>query len=157
MKYGFQVKGLPINYFVHMFKLPSLDLSQLGAQRLIADARPGFPCRVSLADAKIGENIIALPFLHHDTTSPYRASGPIFVREKAKEAKLAPGEIPIMLRNRLLSIRAYNTQAMMIAAEVVEGNEIEYQLAHLFADPQTAYLHIHNARPGCYNCLVTRT
>jgi hypothetical protein len=33
---------------------------------------------------------------------------------------------------------------------------LEEVIARFFADPQVAYLHLHNARPGCYNCRVDR-
>jgi hypothetical protein len=122
----------------------------------VADAKPGFPCRVSLADAEVGETVLLLPFTHHDVSSPYRASGPIFVRSGLKTAKPAAGEIPIMFRHRLLSIRAYDKAAMMIGAEVIQGTDLEDATRRLFANESVHYLHIHNAKPGCYNCRVVR-
>ena len=80
----------------------------MGARLMLADAEPGFPCRVSLEDAKVGETVLLLPYTHHDVGSPYRASGPVFVRRHAAEARLGPGEVPQMLRHRLLSVRAYD-------------------------------------------------
>ncbi len=125
-------------------------------RRMIADEKPGFPCRVSLADAEVGETVLLLPFVHHDVASPYRASGPIFVRRGAATAMPAVGEIPLMFRHRLLSVRAYDAGGMMVGAEVVKGSELEPSIGHLFARERVNYLHIHNASPGCYNCRVVR-
>ena len=61
-----------------------------------------------------------------------------------------------MLRHRLLSIRGYDAAAMMVAAEVVTGSDLEDTIQRLFANESVSYLHIHNARPGCYNCRVVR-
>ena len=49
-------------------------------RRMRSDQPVGFPCRVSLEDAPVGEEVLLLPFTHQDSRSPYRASGPIFVR-----------------------------------------------------------------------------
>ena len=104
----------------------------------------------------MGETVLLLPFTHHDVSSQYRASGPIFVRRGAGTATLEPGEIPVMLRHRLLSVRAYDADGMMGGAEVVKGTDLEAALMRLFARPDIDYLHIHNASPGCYNCRVVR-
>jgi len=89
-------------------------------------------------------------------TSPYRASGPIFVRVNAQTATLGVNEIPQLLRSRLLSLRAYDRGAMMVTADVVEGDELEQHISRLFADERVEYLQVHNARPGCFNCEVRR-
>jgi hypothetical protein len=65
-------------------------------------------------------------------------------------------EVPEMIRSRLLSIRAYDAGAMLVASSVAEGRELEAHLERFFSDPRVAYLHLHNARPGCYNCRVER-
>jgi hypothetical protein len=46
--------------------------------------------------------------------------------------------------------------AMMVGAEVVNGGELDATIEQLFTDENVSYLHIHNARPGCYNCGVVR-
>jgi hypothetical protein len=123
---------------------------------MVVDEKPGFPCRVSLADAEVGETVLLVSFTHHDVRSPYRASGPIFVRRNAATARPAANEIPLMFRHRMLSIRGYDAAGMMVGADVVDGSELEGAIRRLFADESVNYLHIHNARPGCYNCRVVR-
>ncbi|HET9532599.1 MAG TPA: DUF1203 domain-containing protein [Blastocatellia bacterium] len=156
MNGSFQLIALPSEQFVSLFSQSDEQLQATGARRMIVDQKPGFPCRVSLVDAEVGETVILLPFTHHDVSSPYRASGPIYVRSGARTASPAVGEIPVMFRHRLLSIRAYDGAAMMVGAEVVKESELEEAIRRLFADESVSYLHVHNAQPGCYNCSVVR-
>lgn len=152
----FRLVALPYDQFGPLFSVSDDDLEEMMARRVVVDEKPGFPCRVSLEDAEVGETVLLLPFLHHDVLSPYRASGPVFVRKGAKQATPAAGEIPAMFRHRLLSIRAYDDAAMMIGAAVVEGTELEASIMRFFANAEVSYLHVHNAKPGCYNCRVER-
>ena len=152
----FQITGLDPSPFAALFDLDDAALRARGARRVRADADPGYPCRVSLEDAAEGEELLLLPWRHHDVVSPYRACGPIFVRRGARPARLAAGEVPASVSRRLLSLRAYDAGHLMLAAEVVDGREAGPALAALFADAAVRYVHLHNARPGCYACLATR-
>jgi hypothetical protein len=132
------------------------ELESHGAKRVKVDSHPGYPCRVSLMDAPVGEQAILTPFRYHDVTSPYQSAGPIFVRERAKTAKPHVDEIPVMFHHRLLSVRAYDEAAMMKEARVVEGRALEETIRDFFTTESISYLHIHNAGPGCFNCMVQR-
>ena len=156
MSSSFQFIALPSERFAPLFGKSDARLQAVGARRMAVDEKPGFPCRVSLADAEVGETVLLLPFTHHDVSSPYRASGPIFVRQGAGTATPAAGEIPAMFRHRLLSLRGYDAEAMLVGADVVNGTELEDGIRQLFGNESVSYLHIHNARPGCYNCRVVR-
>ncbi len=153
---AFRISALPLEPFAPLFALDESALARIGACRRVADAKPGYPCRVSLADAEPGENVILLNYTHHDVASPYRASGPIYVRERACPAVPAAGEVPDAVRRRLLSVRAYDAAGFLLDAEVTEGRELEAAVARFFSDERVAYLHLHNARPGCYSCRVDR-
>jgi Protein of unknown function (DUF1203) len=61
-----------------------------------------------------------------------------------------------MLLHRLLSLRCYNIEGIMINATVIEGRIVGETLQTLFTNKEIAYVHIHNAKPGCYNCVVER-
>ncbi|MEO6462961.1 MAG: DUF1203 domain-containing protein, partial [Candidatus Eisenbacteria bacterium] len=156
MNTDFRVVALAGKSFTPLFALDEDALRARGMRRVVADTKPGYPCRVSLEDAEPGERLLLLPFTHHDVDSPYRASGPIFVRERADTARPAINVIPLMLHHRLLSLRAYDAGGMLVAAEVTEGTTLDARIRHAFTDPAVAYLHLHNARPGCYNCHVER-
>ncbi|PYL33697.1 MAG: DUF1203 domain-containing protein [Verrucomicrobia bacterium] len=159
MKTNFRIVGLPLTQFEPLFSLDDNELAQKGARRLIVDAKPGFPCRVSLQDAEIGERVILAPFVHHNVESPYRASGAIFIRETAKEIELielAPDEIPEVVAGRVMSVRAYNDKGMMVNAAVTPGKELKSQVEKFLGDAKISYLHLHNAGAGCYSCRVER-
>src|SRR4051812_24955670 len=102
----FQISALRRDDFEELFSLDDAALALRGAKRYIADRTPGFPCRVSLQDAEPGERVVLVPFSHQSASSPYRAAGPIFVREAAQTVSLPPNTLPVLLRTRLLSVRA---------------------------------------------------
>lgn len=126
------------------------------ARWLDVDAKPGYPCRVSLEDADVGEKVLAIDFEHHAVESPYRARGPIFIRANAETCAPATNEIPEMFRQRQQSVRGYDENAMMIAAEVAAGDALEETIRRVFENPAVRYVHLHNAGPGCFNCVVER-
>ena len=153
---NFRIKALDDREFVALFNLSNSELEKIGAVKMIVDEFPGFPCRVSLEDAEIGEEVILLPYQHHKTNSPYQSSGPIFVRKIAKSSIYEINEIPKMFNHRLLSLRGYDKNAIMKDASVIEGNNLKEQIFKIFENDDIQYIHIHNAKPGCYNCLVER-
>ena len=153
---NFRIKAFDDLEFVALFNLGNSELEKIGAVKMIVDEFPGFPCRVSLEDAEIGEEVILLPYQHHKTNSPYQSSGPIFVRKIAKSSIYEINEIPKMFNHRLLSLRGYDKNAIMKDASVIEGNNLKAQIFKIFENDDIQYIHIHNAKPGCYNCLVER-
>ncbi len=156
MTSDFRVIAAPLKEFSHLFSLSDVELAERGARRMTVDTSPGYPCRVSLVDAAVGEEVILTPFVHHDADSPYRSSGPVFVREAAREVAPRANEIPELLRQRELSVRAYDRDGMMVDARVVEGRKLEDCIHSSFESEDVSYLHIHNAGPGCFNCAVER-
>jgi hypothetical protein len=153
---SFQFHALPAELFRDLSGRTDEELSEIGVRRMVVDEKPGYPCRVSLADGELGEVVFLISHVHHDVRSPYRSAGPIFVREGVSTAKPGPNEIPLMFRHRLLSVRAYDEAALMVAADVVQGEVLEAGIKRLLEDPKVRYLHIHNAKPGCFNCRVDR-
>lgn len=69
----FQVSPLRRDQFEDVLRLDDESLRRLGARRYVADRKPGFPCRVSLQDAEIGEGVVLLPYQHQVEESPLRA------------------------------------------------------------------------------------
>lgn len=149
------VSGLPVEAFGSLFRLSDSALRERGAARVVADG-PGYPCRITLEDAAPGETLLLLNWRHLDADSPYRADGPIFVRESAQATARVRNAIPEQQRSRLLSVRAYDERGWMRDAEVVEGVALEDLVDRFFVDPEVAFLHVHNARRGCYACRVDR-
>jgi hypothetical protein len=154
MKYV--VSGLESASFVQLSGLGDDALHAASARRVMADAKPGFPCRVSLEDAEVGETLILLPFAHHEADTPYSASGPIFIREVALERACIFDKLPEQLCIRLLSIRAYDAQGDMVDADVVEGAAADPVVRRLLERPEVAFLHVHFARRGRYAARIER-
>ncbi len=153
---GFQICALNVEQFSHLFGGDNETLSNLGVERIVADKSPGFPCRVSLKDAELGESVLLLNYEHQPASSPYRSSHAIFIREWASEAKPDENEVPEQLKQRLLSVRAFDRSGMMVDADVVDGQQVESLIERMFTNDLVSYLHLHNARPGCYAASVER-
>ncbi|HET6545145.1 MAG TPA: DUF1203 domain-containing protein [Rhodanobacteraceae bacterium] len=152
----FQLVGIEHEQFEPLFELSDAELANQGIVRRIADSDSGFPCRVSLEDAAAGDELLLLHYLHHSVSSPYRASGPIYVRRGQTRRVLGPGLVPDYVTRRIISMRAYDSEHMMLSADVLEGSDIARALEHLFTDPAVSYVHLHNARQGCFSCHVRR-
>jgi hypothetical protein len=153
---SFRLSGLSSDSFEPLFAMNDRELAAFGARRVVADAPTGYPCRVSLVDADVGDELLLLPFEHLSTASPYRASGPVYVRARARRAVLEPGEVPPYVTRRLMSLRAYDANDMMVDAEVCEGSGVRATLERLLADDAVAFVHLHNAKRGCFSCRADR-
>jgi hypothetical protein len=153
---AYRITGLSPDLFEGLSALDDEALQARGIRRVVADANPGYPCRISLQDAAVGEALLLLWHEHHAVDTPYRGGGPIFIREAATEAFVQRDAVPQQQTSRLLSVRAYDAQGWMLDADVIEGTDLEALIARCFANPQVDYLHVHNARRGCYACRVDR-
>jgi hypothetical protein len=153
---SFRIKGLPAKSFDHLFALSDEELTKQGAVRRIADDRkPGYPCRVSLADSKPGDELLLVNYEHLPVDSPYRMRFAIFVR-KGDETYDKVDEVPEQLRKRTLAVRAFDGKGMMVGFELIDGRELQAAIGKLFKQPNAEYLHIHYAAPGCYAARVDR-
>jgi hypothetical protein len=146
----FQISALDHHRFAKLFELSDTELAANMAVRQTATAKPGFPCRVSLEDAEVGEQLILVNYQHQPGASPYRAAHAIFVRKGVKQAKPAVGEVPGLFDNRALSLRVFDDQAMIVAADLIDGKDLGCALDRLLANPTAAYVDIHYAKFGCY-------
>ena len=155
MDTNFKIVGIKED-FEQLFSMTENQLRQIGAQRMIVDTKPGFPCRVSLEDANLKEEVILFTYAHHKVKTPYRSSGPVYVRKHANRADLKINEIPSMLNHRLLSLRIYDKYGMMIDAKTIMGNELQNEIKLILKNSNANYIQVHNASPGCYNCQINR-
>jgi hypothetical protein len=153
---SFQITGLPAAEFAPLFGVSDAQLAKRDVIRQVADRTPGFPCRVSLRDAEPGETVLLLNYEHLPVASPYRSRYAIYVREGALDAQLGMNEIPEVLRTRLLSVRAFDAAAMLLDAEVVQGTGLAAVIERMFARQDVAFLHAHNAKPGCFAARIDR-
>ena len=108
MQHTFQLVGIDHRQFDHLFDLTDDQLKEYNAEHCIVHKSPGYPCRISLEDAREGEELLLLPYMHQPATSPYRGSGPIFVRRGVKKRKLAPGEVTAYLISKMVQPREWH-------------------------------------------------
>jgi hypothetical protein len=152
----FRITGLDPAPFASLWGLDDEALAQWGARRVFADAKPGYPDRIELRDAEPGEALILLNHEHQPAPTPYRSRHAIFVLEGARRRFDEVDVIPQPLRERPMSLRAFDADHMMVDADLAAGLDLEPLIERLLADPAVAYLHAHYARRGCYAARIER-
>lgn len=152
--HSFRIRGLPARDFQDLFQLSEADLERRHARRLIANGG-GYPCRISLTDAAQGDAVILVNYEHHRVASPFRSSFAIYVRA-GEQTFDAVDQVPEQLRKRMLSLRGYSEDGMLLRAELVEGSQLETGIETVFTESAVAYIHAHFAKPGCYAALIER-
>lgn len=152
----FRILALPSDLFVPLFSLDDAALDARRVVRRVVDAKPGYPCRVSLVDAEIGETVLLLNYEHQPAKTPFRASHAIYVREHAAQAQCRIGEVPDVLRSRAISLRGFDAEHMLVAADLADGTLLEAAIDAMIGDPRVSYVHLHYAKAGCYAARAVR-
>lgn len=153
---AFRITGLSPEPFRPLFGLTDQELASRGIRRYIVDSKPGFPDRIEMKDAELGQSVLLLNHVCQPAKTPYRASHAIFIREWATQAYDAVDQVPESMRIRLLSLRAFTDDGMLLDADVADGTAIEPVVNRMFANPKVSYIHVHNAKQGCYSGRIDR-
>ena len=153
---SFQIHALQAEQFQHYFNMPDDELKTHHALREKVTANPGTPCRISLQDAEIGEQVVLIHFEHQPENSPFKASHAIYVRHAVAQACPEIDHVPAQLNDRLISVHAFDAKHLMINADVVAGTDLASSIHQMLEEPKVSYLHLHYAKPGCYAARVTR-
>lgn len=153
---SFRLFGLSAEPFRPLFALDADALAARGVLARTVDAEPGYPCRISLEDARIGETVLLLNHEHQPADTPYRSRHAIYIRRNAEESDLQPDHVPEQLVRRTLSVRAFDAAGMLRQAEVTPGAAFAERAPAMLEDPEVAYLHVHFAGPGCYAARAER-
>ena len=151
----YRIKGLEPAPFTPLFALDDAELEAKGMTRMAVDS-PTFPCRVSLRDCDIGDEVILLNHVSHDGANPYRATHAIFVSKSATEAADYVDTIPPALDRRILSLRSFGADGMMIDAALVQPGEADPAIRKLLANPAADHVDAHNAIRGCFAARIER-
>jgi hypothetical protein len=149
----YRIKGLDPEPFRPLFALTDDDLEQRGMKRMTVTS-PTFPCRVSLLDRPLGEQVILLNHVSHDEANPYRASHAIFVADAAQAEYV--DEVPPVFVHRILSLRGFDKDGMMADALVTQPGEADTGIRKLFDNPAIETIHVHNAARGCFSAKAER-
>ncbi len=153
----FQVVPLKAQDFAPLFALSDDELKARNIVSDIATNKPGYPCRVSLQNAEVGERVLLLNYEHQPANSPFRASHAIYVREGAETAEPRVNEIPEALAvSPMLSVRAFTWDGMIQTAELTPGADAAGVFSDLLAHDDVAYLHAHYAKYGCFAAKIVR-
>src|SRR5262249_44181831 len=76
-----------------------------------------YPVRCCLRDVEAEEGVLLLSAQPVTASSPYAAPGPIYLHEHACDGYQPQGDVPEILRRRLLSVRAFDSAHMMTGTE----------------------------------------
>ena len=151
----YRIKGLEPAAFAPLFQLDDAELAKQGMTRMTVDS-PTFPCRISLRNCDIGDEVILLNHVSHAGHNPYRASHAIFVSRSATEAADFADAIPPALDRRILSLRAFDNAGMMVDAALVQPGDADAAIRKLLANPAAAHIDAHNAIRGCFAARIDR-
>lgn len=151
----YRIAGLEPDQFAPLFALSDAELALRGACRVTATASRGFPCRVSLDDAREGEELILLHHISHAVATPYRSAYAIYVRKEAASAQFVDATPPVF-EGRPLGMRGFDRDGMLRDARLALPGEAEPKIIELFANPEIAYIDAHNAAHGCFAARVER-
>jgi hypothetical protein len=149
----YRITGLDPEPFRPLFAFPDEDLERRGMRRMTVTDN-GFPCRVSLVDRPVGEQVILLNHVSHDVANPYRASHAIFVAD-AEQAEFVD-EVPPVFVPRILSLRGFDADGMMADALITQPGEADAGIRKLFENPDIVSIHAHNAVRGCFSARIER-
>ncbi len=157
----FRILGLDPAPFLGLYGRSDAELREQGVIRMRVEEAHSAPDRIELRDAEPGETVLLLNHEYLAAESPYRGRHAIFVREGATEAFDQINTVPDCIRRRLMSLRAFDAQGMMVDADVAEGTALQALIEKLLAQEGVAFIHAHHARRGCYAArmepLVRRT
>jgi len=151
----YAITGLDPELFAPLFAMTEAELAVRGARRVTADADRGFPCRISLEDARAGEELILLHHVSHDVATPYRSAYAIYVRQGVAAATWRD-ELPPVFAGRTLALRAFGVDGMLRTARLAGPGEVDGAIRDLFAESATAYIDAHNAAYGCFAARIER-
>ncbi|KAJ6437367.1 ATP-dependent DNA helicase PIF1 [Purpureocillium lavendulum] len=145
------VRALPAPLEVSQYTKPSI-------KTVTVDEEHSFPCRRCLKDGAIGDKMLLTPYDPWLGDSPYRQPGPIFVHLDPTCGPYKPdGRLPEQLRRRLLSVRSFGKDHCMVDADVVQGDQLVSVAERMMKDEAAEYIHVHNARPGCFAARIERS
>ena len=151
----YRIAGLDPAQFAPLWAMTPAELDQNRAARVTADADRGFPCRVTLEDARAGERLLLLHHVHHDVAGPYRSAFAIFVREFAVHATYTDC-CPPCFEGRTLSLRGFDEEGALAQARLALPGEADSAIRDLLADARIAYIDAHNAAAGCFAARIER-
>jgi hypothetical protein len=142
-------------FIVHAMPAGEADPGAATARAVVAEGRE--PCRRCLRNASPGEHLLLLPYDPFLVRSPYTGEGPVYVHADGCQAHHGePDVLPEQVDSiRRFSVRAYDADAMMLDADVVDGDQLA-DTARTLLGGGAAFVHAHFAGPGCFAFRIDR-
>ena len=152
----YRITGIDPLPYRRLYGLPDEELAGRGIVRMTVTQKPSFPCRVSLTDREIGDRVLLLNHVSHDVANPYRATHAIFVTEGAAEPAEYVDEVPPVFGPRVLSLRGFDKDGMMVDAILAQPGEADAGIRKLLENKAIETIHAHNAARGCFAAKIER-
>ncbi|HAK34763.1 MAG TPA: DUF1203 domain-containing protein [Pantoea sp.] len=153
---AYKISGLQAHPFTSFFGLGEAWLAKQGAVRVKVDSYPGYPDRISLREIPLGETALLINHTYQPAETPYFGTHAIYIWEGCTEQGIYINALPAVMSGRVLSLRAYDKKHFLRRADLCSGEFAEPLIHRFFADPSIDYIHIHNAKQGCFSCLAER-
>jgi len=153
---NFQIHSLAPAPFDAFFKMSDAQLLAHSIVKTIVTEANSTPCRVSLKDADVGATVLLLNHQHLQGQTPFQASHAIFVTQDVQQSYPEVNQVPQVIHSRMVSIRAFDKQQMMVQADIAQGLEVSEKIQLMLNDKNIEFLHLHYAKHGCYIARVTR-
>jgi hypothetical protein len=153
---SYRITGLDREPFAALFDMDDAELAEHGAVRVTAGADKGWPCRISLEDAKAGEELILLNHVSHDVATPYRSAYAVYLRRSASDTAEYVDETPPVFEGRPMAFRAFDRDGMLRNAAFALPGQADAKIRELFESQEIAYIQAHNAAHGCFAAKVER-
>lgn len=141
------------------FRIAEVDDNGNELRRMEVTKAGSFPCRHCLSFARPGETMLLGSYNLPRPQGIYWTPSPIFVHAAACPRFLAESIVaPIIGEGTLVSVRAYDQadQCLYDLGQVCAGADVDAPLERALADPRTAFVNVHTARPGCLLSRVER-
>jgi hypothetical protein len=155
---AFQCIAIPTDT-AERFRVTGTDDNANMLRRMDASDSGSFPCRHCLCFARPGETMLLGSYNLPRPKGIYWTPSPIFIHAYSCSRFSAPDVVaPIVSAGALVSVRAYDTddQCLYDLGQVCAGADVAAPLERALADPRTAFVNIHTARPGCLLSRVAR-
>lgn len=152
----YRIAGLEPSDFADLLELDDASLAKLRARRVVADSDRGFPCRLSLEDARKGETLLLVHHVHHSVESPYRSAFAIYLREGIRKAATYVDCCPPVFAGRAIALRGYDENGDLHAARLVPDGDADATIRAMLTDPAIAHIDAHNAAHGCFAARILR-
>jgi hypothetical protein len=153
----YRVLPFPPEVASHARATRSDSFGHAGLRPIRVDESPGYPCRVCLREAAVGDEVFLIAHRASPVEHPHSVVGPVYVHAHACVPWAAAGSLPPIVSTRSMALRAYDAAGDLVACDLAEGPQLDAAIARLFEDSRAAAVHLHFARAGCFACRLERS